>query len=58
MASLIFLNGFSIFAYDFMGDLTYSKRCGFLESGKDVNGIISYVQSFGDCSSRLVSPFP
>lgn len=34
------------FAFDVIGDLTYSTRHGFIESEKDLNGIISYVLSF------------
>jgi cytochrome P450 len=34
------------FAFDVIGDLTYGSRYGFIESGKDVNGIIHYVVSF------------
>ena len=34
------------FAFDVMGDLTYSARHGFIESGKDVNNIITYVKNF------------
>ena len=34
------------FAFDVIGDLTYGTRHGFIESGKDLNGIISYVVSF------------
>ena len=34
------------FAFDVMGDLTYSARHGFLEQGKDMFGIINYVKEF------------
>lgn len=34
------------FAFDVIGDLTYGSRYGFIESGKDVNGIIRYVVNF------------
>lgn len=34
------------FAFDVIGDLTYGTRHGFIESGKDLNGIINYVVSF------------
>ena len=29
-----------------MGDLTYSRRTGFIEHGKDANGIIEFVKTF------------
>ena len=41
-----FSQWFLYFTFDVMGDLTYSRRYGFLESGRDVDGIISYVQNF------------
>lgn len=34
------------FTFDVMGDLTYSVRHGFLEQGKDMNGIIAFVKAF------------
>lgn len=34
------------FAFDVIGDLTYGARHGFIESGKDLNGIINYVVTF------------
>lgn len=34
------------FAFDVIGDLTYGTRHGFIESGKDLNGIIKYVVGF------------
>ena len=34
------------FAFDVMGDLTYSRRTGFIESGKDAYGIIGFVKTF------------
>ena len=30
----------SIVAYDFLGDITFSKRLGFIEAGKDVGNMI------------------
>ena len=37
---------FLYFTFDVMGDLTFSRRYGFLRSGRDVDGIISSVQKF------------
>lgn len=34
------------FTFDVMGSLTYGARHGFIESGEDVHGIISYVVRF------------
>ena len=30
----------SYFAWDFLGDMTWSKRMGFMEQGKDVGGML------------------
>lgn len=41
---------FAYFAFDFIGDLTYNRRYGFLQEGRDVDGIIgtlSGVISYG-----------
>ena len=37
---------FLYYAFDVMGDLTYNRRFGFLESGRDMEDMISYVQNF------------
>lgn len=34
------------FAFDVIGDLTYSSRHGFLESGRDSQGIIAFLKKF------------
>jgi hypothetical protein len=34
------------FAFDMMATLTFSKRYGFLEEGRDVNGILNAVGTF------------
>ena len=34
------------FAFDFMGTLTFSKRYGFLENGRDVNGMLEAIWEF------------
>ena len=36
----------SYFAFDVMGTLTFSKRYGFLEEGKDVGGMINTIFTF------------
>jgi hypothetical protein len=36
------------YAFDVIGEMTYSKRHGFLEENKDIDGIIGYVASFFD----------
>lgn len=34
------------FAFDVIGDLTWSKRLGFLEENRDVDGIIGFLKKF------------
>lgn len=34
------------FAFDVIGDLTWSKRLGFVEENRDVDGIIAFLQRF------------
>ena len=41
-----FPDWFSYFAFDVMGDLSYSSRYGLIASGKDVNGMIEFVTSY------------
>ncbi|RYO80320.1 hypothetical protein DL764_009911 [Monosporascus ibericus] len=42
------------FAFDVMGTLTFSRRYGFLENGKDVNGMLSTIVDF----MRKSAPVP
>ncbi|MCJ1386172.1 hypothetical protein MMC17_009298 [Xylographa soralifera] len=35
------------FSFDVIGELTYGSRHGFMESGRDSQGIISFLQKFG-----------
>jgi hypothetical protein len=34
------------FAFDVIGELTWSKRIGFIERNEDVNGIIGFIAGF------------
>ena len=34
------------FAFDVIGELTWSKRIGFIERNEDVSGIIEFIASF------------
>jgi hypothetical protein len=34
------------YAFDVIGELTYSERHGFLEGGKDIDGIIAFLSVF------------
>ena len=35
----------SYFAWDFLGDMTWSKRMGFMEQGKDVGGMLKTAEN-------------
>jgi hypothetical protein len=35
----------SYFAWDFLGDMTWSKRMGFMEQGKDVGGMLQTAEN-------------
>lgn len=47
---------FQYFAYDVMGTLAFSKRCSFLEEGRDDNGMLTAVEKLMNVSAvvRLV----
>lgn len=44
-------------AFDIMGTLTFSKRYGFLDEGKDVGGMLAAIKTFMRISAP-VSSFP
>lgn len=47
------------YAFDVIGEMTYSKRHGFLEKNKDIDGIIDYISNLFDYVApvRLPSAF-
>lgn len=44
------------YAFDVVGEITYSKRLGFLEQAKDVDGIIKSIDEAFDYSSSVCCP--
>ena len=48
------------FAFDVMGTMTFSKKYGFLETGKDVNGLLGAIWDFmltiGPVGTSLCAP--
>jgi hypothetical protein len=44
------------FAFDVIGDLTWSKRLGFLEENKDVDGIIAFLKKFLSYAGPVSTP--
>lgn len=40
-----FAKWLQFYAFDVIGEMTYSKRHGFLEENKDVDGIIDYISN-------------
>lgn len=45
------------YAFDVIGEMTYSKRHGFLEENRDIDGIIAYVAQLFDYAGP-VRPIP
>lgn len=44
------------YAFDVVGEITYSKRLGFLELAKDVDGIMGSIDKAFDYSSSVRDP--
>lgn len=41
------------YAFDVIGELTWSKRLGYLERNEDVDGIIAFLQGFLDYAAKV-----
>jgi hypothetical protein len=41
------------YAFDVIGEMTYSKRHGFLEENRDIDGIIGYVANLFDYAAPV-----
>lgn len=52
-ASVDFAKFLQYYAFDVMGELTFSRRLGFIESGEDVNGIIRSINANFDYFSVI-----
>lgn len=46
------------FAFDVIGEITFSKRLGFLDAGRDVDGIMESIGSFFDYVSSVCPETP
>lgn len=46
------------YAFDVVGEITYSKRLGFLEQAKDVDGIMESIDKAFNYSSSVREPLP
>jgi hypothetical protein len=44
------------YAFDVIGEMTYSKRHGFLEENKDIDGIIDYIANLFNYVAPVLSP--
>ena len=44
------------YAFDVIGEITYSKRHGFLEENKDIDGIIDYIAGLFDYAGPVPPP--
>ena len=45
------------YAFDVIGEITYSKRHGFLEENKDIDGIIDYIAGLFNYVAPVHLPF-
>jgi hypothetical protein len=45
------------YAFDVIGEMTYSKRHGFLEENRDVEGIVGYIGNLFDYVAPVFPPF-
>lgn len=52
-ASCNFSQWLQYFAFDVIGELTWSKRLGFVEGNKDVDGIIGFLGQFLDYAAPV-----
>jgi hypothetical protein len=44
------------YAFDVIGEMTYSKRHGFLEENKDIDGIVGYIAGLFDYVAPVCLP--
>lgn len=42
-----------MFAFDVMGEITFSRRLGFLESGEDVSGLMAHIEEYFNKTSPV-----
>jgi hypothetical protein len=54
-ASCNFSRWLQFFAFDVIGELTWSKRLGFVEKNEDVQGIIEFVAKFLEYAGPVIS---
>lgn len=45
------------YAFDVIGEMTYSKRHGFVEENRDIDGIVDYISSLLDYAAPVRSFF-
>lgn len=41
------------YAFDVIGEMTYSKRHGFVQENKDIDGIVDYISGFFDYAAPV-----
>lgn len=46
------------FAFDVIGDLTWSKRLGFIEENRDVDGIVAFLNKFLSYAGPVKVSYP
>lgn len=45
------------YAFDVIGEMTYSKRHGFIEEDRDIDGIITYIAALFDYVAPVTTPY-
>jgi len=45
------------YAFDVIGEMTYSKRHGFVEENRDIDGIVDSISEIFDYAAPVYSPF-
>lgn len=57
-ATCSFSQWLQFFAFDVIGELTWSKPIGFIEKNQDIDGIIGFISSFLDYAGPVSSSIP
>lgn len=57
-AACNFSRWLQFYAFDVIGEMTYSKRHGFVEENKDIDGIIDYISNLFNYVAPVRSPHP
>ena len=51
-----FANWLQFYAFDVIGEITYSKRHGFVDRCEDVDGMVNYLSKFFSYAAVVIMP--